>query len=232
VTAVLRAGDVSVVIPVRNHASLIGEAIESVLQQTLRPGAVIVVDDGSIDASGDVAAAFGGPVHVLRLEQRGIGAARNTGVAAAPGAVIGFLDADDRWTSDKLAIQLELMTADVDMVSGWTAQVPQAEWDRVVREGPAPGMVRMAPMPGTLLVRRSVFERVGPYDETLRAGESLDWYARAMHLGARMAISPKVVLLRRIHGASHGTRFRDGYVDYLTVARMAVARRRERETTR
>jgi hypothetical protein len=87
-------------------------------------------------------------------------------------------------------------------------------------------------VPGTLLMRRALFDAVGAYDTTLRAGESLDWHSRAMARGARTAVVPAVVLLRRIHGASHGTRQREAYVDYLAVARMAVERHRRREANR
>jgi glycosyltransferase involved in cell wall biosynthesis len=229
VTTRFRGEDVSVVIPVLTHANLIGEAIESVLGQSAPPGEVVVVDDGSTDGSGDVAAAYGTPVRVVRNSRNGIANARNSGVDASSGTLIAFLDADDRWTIDKLGSQLDLMTDEIDLVSGWTAQVPQADWERAVRQGPTRDMWRRGAVPGTLLIRRMLFERVGPYDRALRAGESLDWHARATHLGARLAVVPSVVLLRRIHPNNHGTREREAYVDYLSVARMAVARRRERE---
>lgn len=222
-----RPADVSVVIPVRDHASLLAEAIDSVLGQSSPPGEIVVVDDGSADGSAEVATAYGDPVRVLRQSAMGIAAARNAGIAAARGRLIGFLDADDRWTPDKLRLQLEALTDDVDMVTGWTAQVPQADWERAIREVPDRTTWRSGPVPGTLLVRRELLDRVGPYEVTLRAGESLDWHARAVHLGARVAVVPEVVLLRRIHPDNHGVRRPDAYVDYLTVARMAIERRRK-----
>lgn len=129
--------DVSVVIPVLNHADFLGEAIDSALEQSEPPGEMVVVDDGSTDGSGDLAAAFGSAVRVIRQETGGISAARNIGVGATSRPLLAFLDADDRWTRDKLRLQLDLLTDDVDIVTGWTAQVPQADWKRALREGPA-----------------------------------------------------------------------------------------------
>jgi glycosyltransferase involved in cell wall biosynthesis len=228
VTTAFGGRDVSVVIPVLDHAALLGEAIDSVLGQSEPPAEVIVVDDGSTDGSGDVAARYGTPVRVIRQERRGVAVARNAGCEVASGRLLAFLDADDRWMTDKLEIQLTAMTDDVDIVSGLTAQVPQRNWAQVVREGPPADTWRTGAVPGTVLMRRVLFDRVGQFDPALRAGESLDWHARAVEAGARIVVVPQVVLLRRVHQNSHGTRQREVYVDYLTVARMALARRRTR----
>src|SRR5437763_396949 len=91
---------VSVVVPVRNGERFLGQALESALGQTLRPTEVIVVDDGSTDATVQVAAAF--PVLVVASDGRGVSAARNTGVAASRGELIAFLDHDDVWERAKL----------------------------------------------------------------------------------------------------------------------------------
>ncbi len=222
--------DVSVVIPVLNHADLLGEAIDSVLGQSEPPGELVVVDDGSTDGPGEVASGYGAAVRLIRQETQGISGARNTGVMATSRPLLAFLDADDRWTGDKLRLQLDLMTDEIDMVSGWTAQVPQAEWNRALLEGPPPGSWRTGTVPGTLLIRRGLFHEVGPYDPTLRAGEAIDWHARALDHGARITVLSQVVLLRRVHTESHGTRNRAAYGDYLSMARMAIHRRRRRES--
>lgn len=224
-----RGADVAAVIPVLDHARLLPEAIDSVLEQSEPPGEVVVVDDGSSDGSGDVARAYGDRVRVVRQETLGIGGARNRGVRETTRPVLAFLDADDRWVPDKIRMQLALLTPQVDIVSGWTAQVPEQDWAAVVRDGPPAESWMTGPVPGALLIRRELFERVGPYNPALRAGESLDWYARAVELAARLAILPRVVLLRRVHAESHGTRHPDGYVDYLAVVRAALARRRASE---
>ncbi|MGQ0615329.1 MAG: glycosyltransferase family 2 protein [Planctomycetaceae bacterium] len=101
----------SVVIPARNEERHITGALESVLAQTLAPRAVIVVDDGSTDRTGELAAACG-PLQVVRHEiSRGLAAARNSGVAAVATPWVAFLDADDRWDATKIARQAEVAAA-------------------------------------------------------------------------------------------------------------------------
>ncbi len=96
--------DFSVIIAVYNGASTLARALESVLAQTLPPREVIVVDDGSTDASAAIAASFGPQVKVLRQGNRGVAAARNVGVAAAQGSWIAFLDADDYYYPKRLEL--------------------------------------------------------------------------------------------------------------------------------
>ncbi|MDE8349982.1 MAG: glycosyltransferase family A protein [Acidocella sp.] len=88
----------SVVIPLFNKAPHIAAAINSVLAQTLSPDEIIVVDDGSTDASAALAESFAGQqVMLIRQANQGVSAARNTGVAAARSSHVAFLDADDIW---------------------------------------------------------------------------------------------------------------------------------------
>ena len=96
---------VSCIIPVFNGARFLGEAVDSILAQTYRPCEVIVVDDGSTDATGDVIAGYGERVVAVRQPNRGEAAARNAGVRAARGALVAFLDADDLWGPEKLTRQ-------------------------------------------------------------------------------------------------------------------------------
>lgn len=94
----------SVVIPSYNSASILPDAIESVLAQTLPPTEVIVVDDGSADDTRGVCGRYP-RVRCLRRANGGASAARNTGLAAAASEWVAFLDADDRWEPDKLETQ-------------------------------------------------------------------------------------------------------------------------------
>src|SRR5262249_26690942 len=111
---------VSVVMPVRNGARYIAEAIQSALDQPDAEIEVIVVDDGSTDDSARVADGFGKSVRVLRQGQLGSGPARNAGVVASSGAFLSFLDADDRFTPIKTAAQLAVFAEDstLDAVFG------------------------------------------------------------------------------------------------------------------
>src|SRR5918992_3658533 len=88
---------ISVMIGVYNTERYLAEAIESVFAQTYRPLELIVVDDGSTDASGEVARSYADRLHYHRQENAGNGAARNRAVELASGELFAFLDADDRF---------------------------------------------------------------------------------------------------------------------------------------
>ena len=98
---------VSVMIPVHNRRDPIARAVDSVLAQTFRDFELIVVDDGSDDGTGEVLAAYGDRLTVIRQERAGVSAARNRGVAASRGPLLAFLDSDDWWLPEKLAAQVE-----------------------------------------------------------------------------------------------------------------------------
>ena len=98
---------VSVVIPVFNGERFIGDAFPSALGQTFRDFEIIVVDDGSIDQTEKIVRQFSDCVAYHRQENRGAAAARNLGVMCTSGEWIAFLDADDIWYPQKLAVQFE-----------------------------------------------------------------------------------------------------------------------------
>jgi glycosyltransferase involved in cell wall biosynthesis len=99
---------VSVVIPAYNAAGFLPRALASAAAQSLQPLEILVVDDGSSDATARIARGFGEPVRLIGQEHRGAAAARNNGIRAARGEVIAFLDADDEWLPHKLENQLPL----------------------------------------------------------------------------------------------------------------------------
>ena len=106
---------VSVIIPVRNGEAYLGAAIESVLAQTIPPLETIVVDDSSTDGSARVARSFGERVRYTSQPRGGSAAARNRGIQLARGNFFGFLDADDVWLPEKLAIQTAAFAADPEL---------------------------------------------------------------------------------------------------------------------
>jgi glycosyltransferase involved in cell wall biosynthesis len=222
---------VSVIIPVYNYERYLGEAIESVLSQTHRHVEVIVVDDGSTDRSGEVARSFAGRgVRYCHQINAGIGPARNKGVELAQGDFIAFLDADDRWPEDKLTQQLEAFDSDpaLEMVFGQAVQLQNGPaWEAGVRERKTtagdmvPGMV-----PGTMIIKRDAFLRVGKFQGGLKVGEFIDWYARAVELQIRSLVLPYLFLWRRIHDSNQGIRERQSVSDYARVLKASLDRKR------
>ena len=222
---------ISVIIPVYNYDRYLGEAIESVLNQTYQHLEVIIVDDGSTDRSGEVAQSFAGRgVQYWRQVNAGIGPARNTGVELAHGDYVAFLDADDRWPVEKLERQLRAFESDpaLEMVFGQALQLPNGpEWEAGVTNnnysvaGMVPGMVA-----GTMLIKRAAFDRVGKFPGDLKLGEFIDWYARALELKVRSLILPDLLLWRRIHDSNQGVRERQSVTNYARVLKAALDRKR------
>ena len=220
---------VSVIIPAFNAAAHLGEALHSVLAQSVRPSQVIVVDDGSSDDTSAVGHAFGAPVEVLRIEHGGIGAARNAGLAVATGDFIALLDADDLWEPRKLELQLGALERDPGLAGIFcgvtqfvSSELSEAERTKLTVDAASmPGF-----LPSALLLRRDAYERVGPFATGLRVGEFIDWHARAIDAGLRFAMLDEVLVRRRIHGANTGRIERDSRVDYLRVLKNSLDRRR------
>lgn len=177
---------VSVIIPNYNHAHYVGEAIQSVLHQTYRNVEIIVVDDGSTDESQEVIASFGNHVHYIWQENRGLSAARNRGIAAAKGAYIALLDADDMYEPTFLATLIAALhtTADASgiycgyqFVDHNNCLLPQLE-ARTVPDGQLYQALVDGNflVPESILVRRECYANVAPFDEALRACEDWDMW--------------------------------------------------------
>jgi glycosyltransferase involved in cell wall biosynthesis len=224
---------VSVIIPVYNCEQYLAEAIESALAQTYGPVEIIVVDDGSTDSSSGVARGFEDlGVRYFHQPNSGPGAARNLGVRMAQGSFFAFLDADDIWIPGKLSLQMAAFEdeAELDMVFGRVMEFlcPSSEASLKTEvktgEGPLAGYY-----PGTMVVKRESFFRVGPFATNWRVGEFIDWFSKADEEGLKSLIVPEVVTKRRIHDTNVGIRERHSQTDYLRILKQAMDRRREKE---
>lgn len=220
---------VTVVIPCHNYARFLPEALSSVFAQSCPPAEVIVVDDGSTDESAEVAAGFDARVQVILQAQQGISGARNTGIRAARGELIAFIDADDLWPVDSLAVRLEAMASqpEVDCVFGQLSHFicPRAS-DEVRSRLFCPPGVASARMAGTMLARRALFDTIGLFDTGLRTGEMIDWTSRLLAAGSIVASIEECVLERRIHGANTVLNTPDSRSDYLRALRAKLDRNR------
>jgi glycosyltransferase involved in cell wall biosynthesis len=113
-------GLVSVVVPTYNRAYIIAQAINSVLAQTYRDIEIIVVDDGSTDATSEVISKFGPKVRFFRQRNAGVSAARNLGLRAARGEFVALLDSDDAWLPWKIEAQVAVLRAFPEVGMVWT----------------------------------------------------------------------------------------------------------------
>jgi glycosyltransferase involved in cell wall biosynthesis len=215
---------VSVVMPVYNCQNFIQAALESILAQRYPMLEVLVVDDGSTDASAAVAQQYS-QVRLFQQANRGIAAARNMALQHARGPFVAFLDADDLWTPGKLRVQFAEFAArpEVEMVTGRTEQFVDSgctlQLDQVAE-------AQDGVLAGSVLIRRPALERVGFFDEQLRLGEFIDWQSRAANAGVHSSHLPIIVLRRRIHGGNTVLRRRGERADYIQVVRAHLARKR------
>lgn len=183
---------VSVVIPAYNSAATIVRAVESVLCQCEPNLEIIVVDDGSTDGTAELLAVrYPEQVIVIRQENRGAAAARNRGIAAARGEYVAFLDADDEWMPEKLRLQIAQMEANLgaalcfaDMSHWEHGREVNSSYLRERGMGACGGSIfnhllqECFIFTPTVVVRRTVFEAVGSFDESLRICEDYDLWLR------------------------------------------------------
>jgi glycosyltransferase involved in cell wall biosynthesis len=198
---------VDVVVPVQDVDEWLGDALRSVVGQTVPVASVVVVDAGSVRPVRLPAALADGCALVRRDERLFAGAARNVGASHGTAPWLAFLDADDVWPPGRTAVLLDLAGA---TGAGWVY-----------------GMVESFAAPGGLagagLVRRSLFDAVGGFDPALAVGEFVDLAARLRRVPVVERSSPEVTLRRRVHSTSTtaGGANRDAY---LSVVRAHLAR--------
>lgn len=196
------APKVSVVVPARNAARFIGDALQSVRAQTFTDWELIVIDDGSTDATASIAEELGGDrCTVLRQPHRGSGLSRNVGLAMARGELIAHLDADDVWPSDRLEHLVAALDANttLDAVFGLAVEFADADAPPMMRVITEPQFVRLGT---TGVVRRSAHDRVGGFTST-QSADQLDWTGRLLALGMRTGEIDVLVLRRRIHSTNN-----------------------------
>ncbi|MDO8878569.1 MAG: glycosyltransferase [Pseudolabrys sp.] len=182
------APQVSVVIPVFNGEQTIVRALNSVFAQTFSSFEIIVVDDASSDRTADIIASYSDRLTIIRsTENRGAGAARNTGIAEARGRWVAFLDADDAWKPTKLERQIDLLERSrksrAACATGYHLEKDGRK--RAISLNLTPEQFRRDILfgctisPGsTLIVERYVFDQMGGFDESFRRLEDWDWLLR------------------------------------------------------
>jgi glycosyltransferase involved in cell wall biosynthesis len=176
---------VSAVIPTYNYGQFVAEAVESALAQTYSPLEVVVVDDGSTDDTAERLQPYRGRIRYLYQENRGLSGARNAGIRAARGEYVALLDSDDAWKPEKITAQMSLAVA-----HGYQAVVCWSEWPKGATEelrfedcffsGPGFG--------STAVIRKSLFNEVGEFDETLRSVEDRDMMLRLTRGGRKIGV--------------------------------------------
>ena len=200
----------TVIIPAYNQGHYLAQAVESVLAQTDPDFEVVVVDDGSTDDTAQVAQGFSDPrVRYVYQENAGLSAARNAGIAHARGRYLTFLDSDDLFMPEKLALLVEALETEsqAGLVAGQA--IPIDEDGRLTGRAfdqplPREGRQLLLGNPlhvGSVLLRRSWQEKVGLFDQSLRSYEDWDMWLRLALAGCPMRWVDKPVSKYRFHTA-------------------------------
>ena len=179
--------EVSVIIPTYNRAWILREAIDSVRAQDFKDFELIVVDDGSTDDTGKILDDYNGDLVVIRQSNKGVSAARNRGIDAAAGRLLAFLDSDDLWLPRKLSTQVAFFQSHPAAVINQTEEIWIRNGVRVnpkIRHLKPTGMIFERSLelclvsPSAVMMRRSLFDEVGLFDEDLPACEDYDLWLR------------------------------------------------------
>jgi glycosyltransferase involved in cell wall biosynthesis len=193
---------ISVVMATRNAARYLRDALDSIAAQTRPPIETILVDADSTDETRAIAAGYPNVRIVRQIHASGFAGAWNEGIDAATGDAIAFLDSDDIWAPEKLAWQAERLEGDPDAA----AVIGHVRFFMAPGQQRPPGFKLellerelVAHMPGALLVRRTLFDRVGRFDTHWNIASDIDWFARLKDAGERVLVVPHVVIRKRVH---------------------------------
>lgn len=199
---------VSVIIPTFNRGWVIKEAIDSVLNQTFGSFELIVVDDGSTDNTLDILAEYKDRITLIKQRNRGVSAARNRGVDSASSKFIAFLDSDDLWLPQKLKRQIEFFDSNPEALICQTEETWIRDGVRVnpgKRHRKVSGMIFEPSLqlclvsPSAVMIKRSLFEEVGLFDESLPACEDYDMWLRVGYKHPIFLIDTPLIIKRGGH---------------------------------
>ena len=223
-------GDVTVIIAVKNGAETIVRAIESVLAQTPRgrpQSRVIVIDGQSTDGTVDQIRHYPN-IQILDQQSKGLAGARNEALADVKTPLVAFCDSDDAWTPGSLQKKLEHM---VKVPSSWAIS-GQVHFEATATSNsglPArrlSGTEHRGVTPGAMLIKRSAFDAVGRFDETLKIGSDADWIVRAVQTLGPQDFIDMVVLEKGVRAGSLSTDIATYKRELQLIARRFIERSR------
>lgn len=210
---------VSVITVVRNGEAYLAEAIASILDQTVRPFQILVVDGRSTDRTPEIARSYN-KIQFVVQQTAGLANARNLGIGHATGEFIAFLDHDDLWMPRKLELQLRRMCENPALGYATTRMVFMQDG-----EAPSAHRPRSAPTPSSLMARREVFQQVGGFDPQYQIGCDADWFTRARDLAVPTEELPDVLLRKRLHNSNLSLNASLNRYEMVRVARQSILRR-------
>jgi len=180
--------EVSVIIPTYNRARKVVRAVSSVLSQTFTDHEIIVVDDASTDETGDSLAQFRDSIKFIsHPANRGVSAARNSGINLSRSPLVAFLDSDDHWLPEKLAVQVKFFKENPEAVACQTDELwirngrrvnPRKKHLKLSGDIFEPSLKLCLVSPSAVMLKHSLFNEAGPFDETFPVCEDYDLWLR------------------------------------------------------
>jgi glycosyltransferase involved in cell wall biosynthesis len=216
--------DVAVIVAVKNGAAFLAEALTSIRYQPGPSIDLVVVDGGSTDDSRAIATRFAARITSEAIPR--LAEAWNAGVKFSTAPFVAFLDSDDVWVTDTLRHRIDALHASPQagisvgsvkhIVEPGVQLPPAAKRDVLLNES-------LSPIPGTMLIRREVFARIGYFDPSYAIAADTDWVARAVTAGIIMQPIDRLVLIKRLHQANLTAQIDRGQHELLAVLRRKIA---------
>ena len=222
--------NISVILVVKNGESYLAQAIESVLVQASSPLEILLIDGNSQDATPEIASRYPNVTYIL---QTGCGLAngRNCGLSLARGEWVVFLDCDDYWSPDKLSRQMEFHRSNPIFEFSVGRVKFFLESGTMLRPGFRAIFFEIGAVgytPGTLFARRSAFERVGFFDESLAIACDADWFARLKDSDEKVGVLEHVLLHKRIHSNNLSREVQQNRHELMIVLNHSLKRKRQK----
>ena len=195
---------ISVIVVTYNRAHFLKDALDSIQRQTFRDYEIILVDDGSTDNTKEIAEKYE-EIRYIYQEHGGISKARNTGVKAARGQWIAFLDSDDLWKEEKLQKQVDYITVHPDCRIVYTrcsnfTDIPEDKLEERQKILLQTNIKWCLP---SALIDAKLFDEIGMFDEKMPYSEDTDWIFRLKFYKVSMDhCLDEILYLRRVHGSN------------------------------
>jgi|GEM_PF-294099 len=192
---------VSVIMATKNSEACIAESLNSIMAQSFQSYEVIIVDGDSTDRTVEIASQYA-KVTIVRQSGIGFADAWNCGIAESQGKYLSFLDSDDLWASDKLALQVTFLETNAACDAVIARVRFFSDQSQALPETFRPALLvgsHLAHMPGALLVRRDVFARIGTFDPALSVASDIDWFAKLKDAGIEEGFVDQVLIHKRVH---------------------------------
>ncbi len=224
----------TVIITGWNREAHFVDAIESVLDQRLAPeysiNPIVIVDEDRADPCAGIAERYLPNVTILRQGKKGASAARNYGMQHADGDFFAFLDGDDFWHPDKLQKQLDYLAENPDMAIIFSHEIGFHEEilrSTLINSQVDPAKIRPAVNVSSFLGRADVWGLTGEMEESLTAGEFLEWCGRAELAGLQSHTLEAPLIYRRAHESNQSRVMKGVKMDYLKALKRHLERKRE-----